>query len=348
MKYWLCKRGKIYYSFDSETGQRDSLRTSDKEEAARIIHAKNDAIRQSAVNLTIARAYLVGADPKLVERTWSLVMQEYCSRGKESTKLRNQRAIRSRPFDLIRDKKLIETTADDLRAVMKAGGAFTNHFLRCLHNLALGLGWILSPVIPPKLWPKSAKKPKRGITWEEHQKIVQNENNEERKLYYELLWEIGAAQTDAANLTATNIEWDKRLLSFHRRKTGELCVLEIGPRLEALLKRLPCEGPLFPSISQIRDAWRSAEFRRRCRLLKIEGVTLHSYRYSWARRAKQLGIPERFAQAALGHASVAVHREYAREGVVICPSMEDYERKIVPLPSAGKQASTATPHAVNG
>ena len=80
MKYWLCKRGEIYYSFDSETGQRDSLRTSDKEEAARIIHAKNDAIRQSAVNLTIARAYLVGADPKLVERTWSLVMQEYCSR----------------------------------------------------------------------------------------------------------------------------------------------------------------------------------------------------------------------------------------------------------------------------
>ena len=67
MKYWLCKRGKIYYSFDSETGQRDSLRTSDKEAAARIIHAKNDAIRQSAVNLTIARAYLVGADPKLVE-----------------------------------------------------------------------------------------------------------------------------------------------------------------------------------------------------------------------------------------------------------------------------------------
>ena len=142
MKYWLCKRGKIYYSFDSETGQRDSLRTSDKEEAARIIHAKNDAIRQSALNLTIARAYLVGADPKLVERTWSLVMQEYCSRGKESTKLRNQRAIRSRPFDLIRDKKLIETTADDLRALIKAGGAFTNHFLRCLHNLALGLGWM--------------------------------------------------------------------------------------------------------------------------------------------------------------------------------------------------------------
>src|SRR6266700_2443211 len=131
-KYWLCKRGKIYYSLDSETGKRETLQTDDKGEAARIIHAKNDATRTSGINITIAKAYLAGADPKLVERTWDLVMQEYCSRGKESTRIRNQRAIRSKPFNLIRDKKLIETTSDDLRAVMKAGGAFTNHFLRCL------------------------------------------------------------------------------------------------------------------------------------------------------------------------------------------------------------------------
>ena len=212
-KYWLCKRGKVYYSLNSETGKRESLQTDDKEEAARIIHAKNDASRQASINITIAKAYLVGADPKLVERTWSWVMDEYCSRGKEATRQRNQRAIRGKPFNLIRDKKLIETTADDLRAVMKAGGAFTNHFLRCLHNLAIGMGWVLHAIIPPKLWPKSEKRPKRGITREEHQKIIQHESNAERRLYYELLWEIGAAQTDGANLTAANIEWDNRLLS---------------------------------------------------------------------------------------------------------------------------------------
>ena len=152
------------------------------------------------------------------------------------------------------------------------------------------------------------------------------------------MWEIGSAQTDAANLTAGNIEWEKRLLSYHRQKTGEFCGLEIGPRLEALLKKLPAAGPLFPTISQIRDAWRSAEFSRRCRLLKIKGVTLHSYRYAWAQRAKRLGMPERFAQAGLGHGSVAVHREYGKDGIVICPSMEEYECKIVPLLSAGKRA----------
>ena len=93
-KYWLCKRKNVYFSFDSETGKRESLHTGDKAEAARIVHAKNDATRQSAINISIAKAYLVGADPKLVERTWNCVMQEFCSRGKESTRQRNLRAIR--------------------------------------------------------------------------------------------------------------------------------------------------------------------------------------------------------------------------------------------------------------
>jgi integrase len=229
---------------------------------------------------------------------------------------------------------------------MKAGGAFTNHYLRCLHSSAIGYGWLLGPIIPPKLWPKAAKRPKRAIAPDEHQKIIENENNEERRHYYELLWEIGAAQTDGANLTAANIEWDKRSLSYRRQKTGELCVLQIGPRLEALLRKLPAQGPLFPTISKIRDVWRAAEFHRRCGLLKIEGVTLHSYRYAWACRAKQLGLPERYAQGALGHASVAVHREYAKDGAVVCPSLEEYERKIVLLPTAKPEVSNAD-NAVN-
>jgi integrase len=83
------------------------------------------------------------------------------------------------------------------------------------------------------------------------------------------------------------------------------------------LRKLPSEGALFPKISALKDKDRAAEFRRRCRILKIDGVSLHSYRYAWASRAKQLGMPERFAQSALGHASLAVHREYARDGVAL-------------------------------
>jgi hypothetical protein len=39
-------------------------------------------------------------------------------------------------------------------------------------------------------------------------------------------------QTDGSNLPAGNLDWKKRVLSYHRQKTDELCVLEIGARLE--------------------------------------------------------------------------------------------------------------------
>jgi len=91
-----------------------------------------------------------------------------------------------------------------------------------------------------------------------------------------------------------------------------------------------------------READRATEFKQRCRGLGIEGVTLHSYRYAWAERARTCGYPERFAQEALEHNSKAVHRAYARKAQVVIPSLEDYEKKlaavsdsvIVPLPAA--------------
>ena len=337
-KYWLCRRGNTFVSLDSETGKRESLRTHNKEEAKRLIEAKNNSVRQPAINLAIAKAYLAGADPKLMNRTWTLVMDEFCSVGKETTRQRRRRAVKSQTFNLIRNKKQIETTADDFLMVMRSSGSSTNQILRCLHNLALGMGWLLGAVIAPKLWPKVQKKRRRAITSEEHQKIIEAEkNNPERKAYYELLWEIGASQTDGANLSSANIYWEEKVLSYRRQKSGELCLIKIGQRLENLLRTLPATGPLFPKVSKLTDNWRAAEFYRRCRVLKIEGVSLHSYRYAWAARAKQAGMPERFAQGALGHASVAVHREYAKDGMVVCPPMEEYERRIVPLPSAMNQ-----------
>jgi hypothetical protein len=329
-KYWLCKRNNVFFSFDSANGQRLSLHTRDREEAQRILRAKNDAATQPAINISIAKAYLVGTDPKLVARTWGDAIKHYCSKQKETTRVRMEREYNKPVYNLIRDRKLVETTADDFNAVLQASGAFTLHMLRCLHNLALGLGWILTPIIPPRLWPKHEKKPKRAVTWEEHQRIVQREPNLERKNYYELLWEIGSAQTDGANMKAENIDWKKRLLSYHRQKTGELCQLAIGPRLEALLKSLPTEGALFPTVTKLGDNDRATKFRDRCQRLLIVGISLHSYRYAWAERAKELGMPERFAQSALGHASLAVHRHYSRDGAAICPSLENFEGKIVP------------------
>ena len=62
-KYWLCKRNEVCFSFDSATGKRESLHTGDREEAKRIIRAQNDAATQPAINISIAKACLVGTDP---------------------------------------------------------------------------------------------------------------------------------------------------------------------------------------------------------------------------------------------------------------------------------------------
>jgi integrase len=93
---------------------------------------------------------------------------------------------------------------------------------------------------------------------------------------------------------------------------------------------------LFPYLSRVRAGDRATEFRSRCRQLGIVGVTLHSYRYAWAERAKTVGYPERFAQEALGHNSKAVHRAYAKRAQVTLPSLEKYERNalednVIPL-----------------
>jgi integrase len=88
----------------------------------------------------------------------------------------------------------------------------------------------------------------------------------------------------------------------------------------------------LPNWSQTTPNDRAAEFRRRCKILKLEGVSLHSYRYAWAERAFEHGYPERFAQATLGHSSKAVHLAYAKGAKVICPSLEEYESKVIPLP----------------
>lgn len=84
--------------------------------------------------------------------------------------------------------------------------------------------------------------------------------------------------------------------------------LHFGEEVAAILLELPQSGPIFPNLRAVRASDRATEFKQRCRGLGISGVTLYSYPYAWAERAKQCGYPERFAQEALGHNSKAEHR----------------------------------------
>ena len=327
-RYILFRRAGVYYCEDTTTGKQTSLRTKDEGEAQALLNAKNESARQPALNLQIARAYLTASDPAQATRTWQAVMDQMQTHGIAATQTRCARAMQSHAFDRLRDKRLVETTAEDFLVILKGGKVSVVHFLRRLHNLALGLGWLAVPVLPPKLWPQPKFKPKRAITLAEHQLVLTAEKNSERNLFYQLLWEIGASQSDAASLTAENLDWTDRTLTYFRMKTGERAQMAISRRLAAILNHLPTEGPLFPKVSQAGDNTRAADFHWLCKRLKIVGVTLHSYRYAWAERAKTCGYPERFAQAALGHNSQAVHRAYAKKAHVLIPALEEYENKL--------------------
>jgi len=115
--------------------------------------------------------------------------------------------------------------------------------------------------------------------------------------------------------------------------------------LEALLRKLPKSGPLFPRISEMSEKSRATHFAKRCRTAKIIDrekkplVTLHCYRYAWSERGAKAGYPERWAKAALGHKSSAVHHGYAKKAKVICPPLEEYESKIIQLRQPQAQAT---------
>ncbi len=302
----MFRRGNVYYCEDRMTGQQKSLQTRDAAEAQRIVQARNDAVKLPQMNLVMAKAYLSAQDPKMNTRTWADVMVRFCDRSNASTRMRHERVVRTKPMQFLTGKRLIETTADEFFEAMKLGTNSTIAFLQTLHNDALGMGWIPSPILPRKMWPKMKKKEKRAITEQEHNQLLAFVDKEWR-MYLQLLWFIGASQTDGANLTSANIDWKNRVLTYGRQKLNGRSLppacLVIGKGLDAILRQLPRTGPMFPNITKMDDRSRACFMWKLCKHVKIEGVSLHSYRYSWAKRAKVAGIPQRWAQAALGHNS---------------------------------------------
>src|SRR6185437_2332131 len=301
-----------YFCEDRVSHAQHSLRTNDKAEATRLLNARNEAQKTPGFALHIAKTYLAAADPAVAKRTWRYAADELIQTKHGENAVRWQRAVKDKAFARILDLPLIETRAEHFLAALKAGTVSTNVFLRRLHNFALGLGWLLSPVLPPKQWPAVRHGAKRAISLDEHQRILGREGNAERRAYYELLWELGGSQGDVARLCAADIDWRTKSISYFRSKTGRASRICFDEAVEKILRSLPSAGPLFPYLCTVRASDRATEFRQRCRGLGIKGVTLHSYRYSWAERAREAGYPERAAQEVLGHGSKAVHRAYAR------------------------------------
>lgn len=335
------KGGNVWWCQNTENLKRESLGTTDKSEARRLLDLKNQPHNHAGFHAQMARTHLLVSDPKAISRTWQNVMDEIVSKKRGATKIRWANAAKCKAYDSIRNRVVAETKADEFLVVLGSDRVSVNVYLRRLHNFALDMNWLLAPVIAKRAWPKVEYGEKRAITHDEHLRIIEREKNSERRTFYEVCWHVGASQSDVANLNAENIDWQNRTISFDRKKTGQNSKLTFGNELERVLRSLPAAGKLFPYLASVREADRATEFRQRCGGLGISGVTLHSYRYSWAERAKAAGYPERYAQVALGHGSKAIARAYARNAEVQLPSLESFEakRRIGSLPDMPQVSS---------
>ena len=96
----------------------------------------------------------------------------------------------------------------------------------------------------------------------------------------------------------TLTRWRKQMRSAPFQSLLKLKLLEtesshflavLRQRLMRILEQLPKEGFLFPKLAQQNDAVRASRFLKRRKQLGLSGISLHSYRYAWAQRAKASG-----------------------------------------------------------
>ena len=246
------ERGSKFYCFDTLTRKRTSLATANKDEARQIVLAKNQSLRQPALNLQIAKAYLAGSDSGVGTRTWQHAMDALVASKQDENQKRWRTAIKDHAFDPFRHQVIVETRGEQLLAAVTNGTVSTNVFLRKLHNYCLDMNWLPWPIIPNRQWPAVHYGTKRAIKLQEHLAIVEREGNPERKAFYQLAWHLGASQSDLASLRAEDINYQDRFISYTRRKTGSAAQIHFGNEVATILATLPKDGLLFPYLHRVR------------------------------------------------------------------------------------------------
>lgn len=231
MTFRLYRRGKTYYAQNNDTGEQESLRTKDKATATRLLNAKNESTMLMGSNLLVARAYMVASDPEMPKRTWKDVIDFIIDEKPETARHRWTSVKKDKALARLWKLRVVETRAAQFITMLKKGTVSTNTYLRRLHNYAFDMNWLAWPILPKRRWPKIVYGEKRGITLEEHRRIIEAEaaaarrnqgsrtgdqpHYNERRDYYELLWFTGGSQSDIASLHAEDIDSKDSFLVGH-------------------------------------------------------------------------------------------------------------------------------------
>ena len=109
-RYRVFRRGwGTYYCEDLVTKTQISLKTRNKDEAYRLVAARNETEDAPAFSLHLARVYWKAGDPAAATRTWQNVMDEVPKLRTGDTQTRWFTAIKDKAFDSIRNKAISTT-----------------------------------------------------------------------------------------------------------------------------------------------------------------------------------------------------------------------------------------------
>src|SRR5215469_10696987 len=111
----------VYYCQDLTTGKQETLKTRDKDEAFRLVAARNEHEEAPAFSLHLARVYWKAGDPAAAGRTWQHVMDEIPKLKGAETRHRWLTAIKDGAFDSIRGLVVLETQAEHFLKVLEDG-----------------------------------------------------------------------------------------------------------------------------------------------------------------------------------------------------------------------------------
>jgi hypothetical protein len=137
----------VFYCQDNTTGEQKTLKTRDKDEAHRLVAAKNEHEEAPAFSRHLARVYWKAGDPTGATRTWQHVMDEIPKLKTGDTQHRWLTAIKDKALDSIRNMVILETQPEHFMKVLEAGCVSTNVYLRRIHNFALDMNWLPWPVL---------------------------------------------------------------------------------------------------------------------------------------------------------------------------------------------------------
>ena len=121
-RFRVFRRGwGTFYCEDLVSKKQESLKTRDKDEAYRLVAAKNETHDQPAFSLHLARVYWQAGDPEAAKRTWQHVMDEIPKLKQGETRSRWLTGIKDKALDSIRNLVVLETQAEHFLKVLEQG-----------------------------------------------------------------------------------------------------------------------------------------------------------------------------------------------------------------------------------